>query len=128
MTYHIVGFTEKEFFDSVGGISDRILRTLQAASLRSMQAAARDRASYPAKTVMEVRTIAAFEHGGLPEGFNQYMELFYFNNPALGECQGAGMQLNVIGTCTSEELPEDAGILLRIPLYLHQSMVPNLQR
>ncbi|MEK7404474.1 MAG: hypothetical protein AAB225_05150 [Acidobacteriota bacterium] len=128
MAYHIVGFTEREFFDSVGGVSDRILRTLQEASFRSMQAAARDRVSYVGKRVMEVRTIAAFEDGGLPAEFNQYMELFYLNDRALEECQAAGMQLKVIGTCATEGLPENAGILLRLPLYLQQSTVPNLQR
>jgi hypothetical protein len=31
MSLHIMGFTEKEFFDSVGGNSERIMNALQAA-------------------------------------------------------------------------------------------------
>ena len=100
------------------------MNVLQSASFGTLQAAASDRARYPAKTVLEVRSLAAFEDGGLPAGFENYMDLFYFNNPALGECQAAGMPLKVIGT--TAEPPENAGILLRLPLYLHQDVVANL--
>jgi hypothetical protein len=99
------------------------MNVLQAASFDTLQAAARDRANYPAKTVMEVRSLAAFEDGGLPAGFENYMELFHFNNPALGECQAAGMPLKVIGR--TAEPRENAGILLRLPLYLQQNIVAN---
>jgi hypothetical protein len=55
-----------------------------------MQAAAHDRGNYTGKTVMEVHMIANFESEGFPEGYDDYTELFYLNNPALAVCQQAG--------------------------------------
>jgi hypothetical protein len=126
MALHIVGFTKQEFFDSIGGNCGQIMDALQAEFFRTMQAAARDPQSYTAKTVMEVHTIADFEPGGFPEGYDDYIELFYLNNPALAICQQAGVvPLRLIATCEQADLPQNTGLLVRLPLYLHRDQVPD---
>src|ERR1700693_1056186 len=96
MSYHIVGLTLDQFFATGGSTSEQIMKALWAASWRTMQLAARSPADYPAKTVMEVRTMASFERGGLPEGYDSYAELFLFNNPVLAECRASGMNPPII--------------------------------
>jgi hypothetical protein len=124
--YHIVGITEKGFFDSVGTVSRNILDALQPAFFQSVQAARRDPTSYTAMTIMEVLSVASFETRTTIAGAEWYLELFYLNNPARAICEGAGINLRFIRTCTTDTLPQDVGVLVRLPLHLHRQAVAGL--
>jgi hypothetical protein len=125
MAFHVVGLSDEQFSATAGSFYDFILKVLNTASRRTMQQAALDRGNYKAKTILEVRTLAAYEDDGLPSGFEDYTELFFFNNPALAECNAAGMKYPVIKQITEEDMPPNAGIVCRVPLYLHNDFVAN---
>jgi uncharacterized protein YozE (UPF0346 family) len=123
MTYNIVGLTDEEFAATVGGTASKISEIIRRASYSTMEDRKRNRHAYPAKTIMEVQTIARFEDAAFPKQFSDYTELLYLNNPALAACQNAGMQLRVIRQCEDREVPMEAGVFVRRPLYLHESVL-----
>lgn len=127
MAFHVIGLTRDQFFSTGGSTCELIIKALSATSWRSMQLAARAPLEYPAKTILEVFSLAAFEDGALPEGFEAYEELFFFNNPALFECQAAGMTYPVIREISAEQIPPRASIICRVPVYLHRDVVANLK-
>ena len=60
LPYHVIGLTKDQFFATGGSTCDLIMKALGAAPHRTMHLAALNPANYPARTVMEVRTMASF--------------------------------------------------------------------
>ncbi len=123
MPFHVVGFTEDEFFESMGHISQQIIGALRQVFFNDLYEVARSPTERWARAVMEVRSLAAFEiryltsdEGGWPSEFEDCMELFYFNDAALEACESAGVRLSARSTVA--EPPHGAGILVRLPRYV----------
>jgi hypothetical protein len=108
MAYHVIGLTRDQFFQTEGIIHDSIGRVLAAESRRTMALALRDQ-TYNMRTLIDCLTMDALQPGGLPTGYDQYHEIFLFNNPALGLCRAAGMNYPVIGTFEEAICQRDAG-------------------